>query len=150
MSIYFWSDHFTWNRLLDIICTHEVWTPREETSFTPRPKIHSHSQIFRYGQSIFCLPHWPNFLDICDLCLHWVSVVRVCMYLNFYCLQIQCSSRLFHLATNHRKALNTTVLMVAAVSAIGYLYSSRYHIVTLEKFFSFQLSTYSLHCLDRI
>ena len=34
------------------------------------------SQIFRYGRSIFCLPHRPNFSDIFDLCLHWVSVVR--------------------------------------------------------------------------
>ena len=38
--------------------------------FTPNPKI------FRYGGSIFCLPHRPNFSDIFDLCLHWVSVVR--------------------------------------------------------------------------
>ena len=40
------------------------------------PKIHSHSQIFKYGQTIFCLPHRPIFSDIFDLCLHWVSVVR--------------------------------------------------------------------------
>ena len=33
-------------------------------------------QIFRYGRSIFCVPHRPNFSDIFDLCLHWVSVVR--------------------------------------------------------------------------
>ena len=52
-------------------------TPREEIAFTARPRIHSHSQIFRYGGSIFCLPHRPNFLDIFDLCLNWVSVVRV-------------------------------------------------------------------------
>ena len=45
-------------------------------AFTARPKIHSHSQIFRYGGSIFCLPHRPIFSDIFDLCLHWVSVVR--------------------------------------------------------------------------
>ena len=54
---------------------HGLRTPREEIAFTARPKIHSHSQIFRYGQSIFCLPHRPNFSDIFDLCLHWVSVV---------------------------------------------------------------------------
>ena len=41
-----------------------------------RPKINSHSQIFRYAWSIFCLPHRPKFSDIFDLCLHWVSVVR--------------------------------------------------------------------------
>ena len=57
--------------------THGLRTPREEIAFTARPKIHSHSQIFRYGGSIFCLPHRPNFSDIFDLCLHWVSVVRV-------------------------------------------------------------------------
>ena len=38
-------------------------------------KIHSHSQIFRYSQRIFCLPHWSKFSDFFDLCLHWVSVV---------------------------------------------------------------------------
>ena len=48
-------------------------TPGEEIAFTARPKIHS--QIFRYGRSIFCLPHRPNFSDIFDLCLHWVFVV---------------------------------------------------------------------------
>ena len=56
---------------------HGLRTPREENAFTARPKIHSHSQIFRYGRSIFCLPHRPNFSDIFDLYLHWVSVVRV-------------------------------------------------------------------------
>ena len=48
----------------------------EEIAFTARPKIHSHSQIFRYGRSIFCLPHRPKFSDVFDLCLHWVPVVR--------------------------------------------------------------------------
>ena len=33
-----------------------------------------------YDQSIFCLPHGPNFSDIFDLCLHWVSVVREFIY----------------------------------------------------------------------
>ena len=55
---------------------HGLRTPREEIAFTARPKIQSQSQIFRYGRSIFCLPHRPNFSDIFDLCLHWVSVVR--------------------------------------------------------------------------
>ena len=45
-------------------------------AFTAQPKIQSQSQIFRYGRSIFCLPHQPNFSDIFDLCLHWLSVVR--------------------------------------------------------------------------
>ena len=55
---------------------HGLRTPREEIAFTARPKIHSHSQIFRYGRSMFCLPHRPKFSDFFDLCLHWVSVVR--------------------------------------------------------------------------
>ena len=59
---------------------HGLRTPREEIAFTSRPKIQSQSQIFRYGGSIFCLPHRPNFSDIFDLCLHWVSVVRVPNY----------------------------------------------------------------------
>ena len=29
-----------------------------------------------YSQGIFCLPHQPDFSDIFDICLHWVSVVR--------------------------------------------------------------------------
>ena len=55
---------------------HGLRTPRQKIAFTARPKSHSHSQIFRYGQRIFCLPHRPNYSDIFDLCLHWVSVVR--------------------------------------------------------------------------
>ena len=59
---------------------HGLRTPREEIAFTEWPKIHSHSQIFKYGQSIFCLPHRPNFSDIFDLWLHWMSVVRGPLY----------------------------------------------------------------------
>ena len=55
---------------------HGLQTPREEIAFTAQPKIQSQSQSFRYGGSIFCLPQRPNFSDIFDLCLHWVSVVR--------------------------------------------------------------------------
>ena len=55
---------------------HGLRTPSEEILVTARPKIHSHSQIFRYGQSIFCLPHRPDCSDIFDLCLHWMSVAR--------------------------------------------------------------------------
>ena len=55
---------------------HGLRTPGEEIAFTARPKIQSQSQIFRYGGSIFYLPHWPKFSDIFDLCLHWMSVVR--------------------------------------------------------------------------
>ena len=55
-----------------------IRTPREEIAFTARPKFQS--QIFRYVGSIFCLPHRPNFSDILDLYLHWVSVVRALDY----------------------------------------------------------------------
>ena len=55
---------------------HGLRTPGDEIAFTARPKINSHSQIFRYSRSIFCLPHRPKFSDFFDLCLHWVSVVR--------------------------------------------------------------------------
>ena len=61
---------------------HGLRIPREEIAFTARPKIQSQSQIFRYGRSIFGLPHQPNFSDIFDLCLHWVSVVRVLLLGN--------------------------------------------------------------------
>ena len=70
---------------------HGLRTPREEKAFTARPKIHSHSQIFRYGQSIFCLPLRPNFSDIFDLCLHWMSVVRDNMYVHVYSHLIKCN-----------------------------------------------------------
>ena len=49
---------------------------REEIVVTARPKIISQSQIFRYGERIFCLPHRPKFSDFFDLRLHWASVVR--------------------------------------------------------------------------
>ena len=49
---------------------HGLRTLREEIVFTAQPKIHSHSQMFRYGRSIFCQPHRPNFSDIFDLWLH--------------------------------------------------------------------------------
>ena len=64
-------------------CGHGLRTPREKIVFTARPKIHSHSQIFRYGRSIFFLPQRPNFSDIFDLCLHWVSVVHGAEYLSY-------------------------------------------------------------------
>ena len=69
------------------IHNHGLRTPGEEIAFTARPKIHSQSQIFRYGRSIFCLPHRPKFSDIFDLRLHCVSVVRgydtKCKYFHF-------------------------------------------------------------------
>ena len=41
------------------------------TAGNPNPKF-----LGTYDRSIFCLPYRPNFSDIFDLCLHWVSVVR--------------------------------------------------------------------------
>ena len=64
------------NNMFSYTVSHGLRTPREDIAFTARPKIQSQSQIFRYGGSIFCLPHRPNFSDIFYLCLHWVSVVR--------------------------------------------------------------------------
>ena len=56
---------------------HGLQTSGEEIPFTARPKINSHFQLFWYSRSIFCLPNRPKFSDFFDLCLHWVSVVRV-------------------------------------------------------------------------
>ena len=64
--------------------THRLGTPTEEIAFTAWQKIQSQSQIFRYAGSVFCLPYRPNFSDIFDSCLHWVSVVRG----PVYCLQL--------------------------------------------------------------
>ena len=59
----------------DFCSIYGLRTPSKEIAFTAQPKIQSQSQIFRYIQSIFCLPHRPKFSDFFDLCL-WVSVVR--------------------------------------------------------------------------
>ena len=63
--------------LANIQSDHGLRTPGEEITFTAWRKINFHSQIFSYSRSIFCLPHRPKFSDFFDLCLHWVSVVRV-------------------------------------------------------------------------
>ena len=55
---------------------HGLRTPRKEIALTEWPKIPSHSQIFRYGKSLFFLPYRPNFSDIFDLCFHRMSLVR--------------------------------------------------------------------------
>ena len=59
---------------------HGLRTPGEEIAFTAQQKIKYQSQIFRYGRSIFCLPHRLKILDFFDLCLHWVSVVHVLLF----------------------------------------------------------------------
>ena len=66
---------FLWHLCINTT-THGLQAPGEEIAFTARRKIKSQSQIFRYVQSIFCLPHRPKISDFFDLCLHWVSVVR--------------------------------------------------------------------------
>ena len=54
--------------------------PGEEITSTAQLKIHSHSQIVRNSRNIFCLPHRPKWSDFFDICLHWVSLVRVSPY----------------------------------------------------------------------
>jgi hypothetical protein len=42
---------------------HELRTPRKEIVFTARPKIHSHSKIFMYGQKF---THNPKFVCMAE------------------------------------------------------------------------------------
>ena len=62
--------------LYTFLCNHRLRTSGEEIVVSARPTTKSQSQIFRYGQSLFCLPQRPKISDFFDLCLHWVSVVR--------------------------------------------------------------------------
>ena len=93
---------------------HGLRTPREEIAFPVRPKIQSQSQIFRYGQSIFCLPHRPNFSDFFDLCLHKVSVVRGISLCNFFVrgfsakAQNQCTYVTVHYSNSKKKGVVRT------------------------------------------
>ena len=98
-------------RLSSIHFRHGLRTPREDISFTVRPKIQTQSQIFRYEGSIFCLPHRPKFSDIFDLCLHWVSVVRDFratkgyigwVFLNFFGWQKENIDGIFRLESEKR------------------------------------------------
>ena len=57
----------------NVHCNH-TWTTDYRRPVRKLPSLHS--KIFRYGRSIFCLPHQPKISDFFDLCLHWVSVVR--------------------------------------------------------------------------
>ena len=73
-------------RVFRMFCSmHGLRTPGEEIAFTARKKINSRTEIFRYGRSIFCLPHQHKFSDFFDFCLHWVSVVRrgLNLFINF-------------------------------------------------------------------
>ena len=75
---------YSLNLYIIITLMHGLRTPREEKAFPARPRIQSQSQIFRYDQSIFCLPHRPNFSDIIDLCLHWFVRSPCMTYLEFW------------------------------------------------------------------
>ena len=72
--------------LLRLFHHHGLRMPREEIAFTALPKIQSQSQIFRYGRSIFCLPHRTNFSDIFIGCLMvdrisvWLNTMRAMMF----------------------------------------------------------------------
>ena len=65
LNIYFLSSASPVSIQITVHCfRHGLRTPRQEIAFTEeRPKIHSHSQISRYGRSIFCLPDLPEFSD---------------------------------------------------------------------------------------
>ena len=68
-----------------IYLRHRLRMPSEEIAFTARPKIKSQSQIYRYGQSIFYLPHRPKISGFFDLCLHWVVLATPARTHYFYC-----------------------------------------------------------------
>ena len=74
--MYVQGDFTSFTSKFQHIYIHGLRTLGEEIVFTAGPKIQSQSQFFRYRQSTFCRPHRPNFSDIFDLYLHWVSVVR--------------------------------------------------------------------------
>ena len=59
---------FTKPFIVSHILRHGLQTPGKDIAFTAKLKINSHSPIFRYDQSIFCLPHRPKFSDFVDLC----------------------------------------------------------------------------------
>ena len=54
-------------RVMALVGGHRLRTPSEDITFTAKPKIYSHSQIFWYCQSIFCLPHRHKFLRFMPL-----------------------------------------------------------------------------------
>ena len=83
--------------------THELPSPREEIAFTARPKIQSKTQIFRYGRSIFCLTHRPNFSDIFDLCIHWLSVVLGQTKLTLFLVSLIETASLREIELSHEK-----------------------------------------------
>jgi hypothetical protein len=64
-----------------IVWMHGLGTPGGEITFTARLKLTPTPKIFRYGQSIFILPHQPKFSDFFEI--HGVSGVRVRMKVHF-------------------------------------------------------------------
>ena len=48
---------------------HTATYARWGIAFTARLKIKSQSQIFKYGRSIFCMPHRPQISDFFESCL---------------------------------------------------------------------------------
>ena len=58
------------------ILNYGLRTPSEEIALSPWPKIKPQSIIFRYGRSIFCLPHRHKISDFFDSCLQQFSLVR--------------------------------------------------------------------------
>ena len=59
------------------VCATDYGRPVRKLPSLHGRKSNPQSQIFRYGRSIFCLPHRPKISYFFDLCFHWVSVVRV-------------------------------------------------------------------------
>ena len=109
---------------------HGLRTLREEIASTARPKIQCQSPILRYGRSIFCLPHLPNFSDIFDLCLHWVSVVRA------------------HKGLSNKPYKTTSPIVKNEELSSGVLHVGFYSILKFH--FCFHVMLLSLHQLTKI
>ena len=127
---------------------HGLRTPGEEIAFTARPKIQSQSQIFRYGGSIFCLPHRPNFSDIFDLCLHWVSVVRGLWLIFFlflwvfWCpLNVQWGNQNSHKFRKYKVVQRKWRAKKGHVYFYGYLFAIYFPLKLLCWFFSWVASS---------
>ena len=73
--VVFFTEYSAMGAFTDYGHPERKWPSLHGRNFTPK--------IFRYSRSIFCLPHRPNFSDIFDLCLHWVSIVRDFCYAQF-------------------------------------------------------------------
>ena len=56
----FHTSAFFGSNIMIITMIMDYWRPERKSSslHSAQPKINSHSQIFRYDRSIFCLPHW--------------------------------------------------------------------------------------------